>query len=181
LKIPSSLLRQLRGVDEFKPHDFQLDGVDAINEDGTHTQTPELVRPNFEWRKYGTPSIGLQWRQVPVDDTVEFNNRTLDAETLAKQRRMTERAFQAYQQGGGGYMGDRILERQFIISDQEKDRRTKAQQRARAVHGELRERIDAAKVEARNFLHATHQQRVSISCLASPPISCACAHAAKCR
>jgi hypothetical protein len=148
LRIPPSVLRELREVDEFKPHDFELDGVDAVNEDGTHMQTPECVRPNFEWRKYGAPCIGLQWRQVPVDDSYEFNNRKLDNETLAKQKRMTERAYHAYLQGGGGYMGDRSLEQAFKVSDREKDRRIKAVQKKKqeAVQGELRERMDAAKV-----------------------------------
>lgn len=147
-RIPQSMLEQLRQVDSFKSHDFQLDGVDAVNEDGTHMQTPESVRPNFEWRKYGAPGIGLQWRQVPVDDSFEFDDRKLDSETLAKQKRMTERAYHAYLQGGGGYMGDRSLERAFKVSDREKDRRIKAVQKSRAVQGELRERMDAAKVFA---------------------------------
>jgi len=146
LRIPPSMMAELRQVGSFKPHDFQLDGVDAVNEDGTHTETPETMQPSFEWRKYGAPSIGLQWQQVPVDNTVEVHDRKLDQETLAKQKRMTERAYQAYLQGGGGFMGDKTLERAFIVSDTEKDRRTKALQQSRAVHGELRERIDAAKV-----------------------------------
>ena len=151
LRIPPALLRELREVDEFKPHDFQLDGVDAVNEDGTHTETPETVKPSFEWRKYGAPGIGLQWRQVPFDDSVEVHDRKLDAETLAMQKRMTERAYQAYLNGGGGFMGDRTLERAFIVPDREKDRRTKKLQQSRAVHGELRERLDAAKVSPCRF------------------------------
>jgi hypothetical protein len=146
LRIPPSLLRQLREVDGFKSHDFQLDGVDAVDEDGTHKETPETVRPNFEWRKYGAPGIGLQWRQVPVDDTVGVYNRHLDDETMAKQKRMSERAFHAYLHGGGGFMGDRTLEKVFMVPDRERDRRMKELQKSREITGELRERMDAAKV-----------------------------------
>jgi hypothetical protein len=152
LRIPPALLRQLREVDEFKPLDFQLDGVECVNEDGTHSETPQTVRPGFEWQKYGTPATGLQWRQVPVDDTVEVSER-LDPQTMAMQKRMSERAFHAYRHGGGGYMGDRMLEESFIVPDKEKDRRIKALQKSREVHGELRDRIDAAKVSCAH-LHA---------------------------
>jgi hypothetical protein len=56
---------------------------------------------------------------------VEVHDRKLDTETLAMQKRMTERASQAYLNGGGGFMGDRTLEKAFIVPDREKDRRLK--------------------------------------------------------
>ena len=125
MHIPLDTLKELKEMGSFRAHDFQLDGVEAVNEDGTHTETPELARPTFEWRKYGAPGIGLQWRQVPVDPSVDLHNRALAPETMAMQKRMTERAYQAYLQGGGGFMGDRTLQKQFIISDREKNRRRK--------------------------------------------------------
>ena len=164
LRIPPSMLQQLREVGEFKPHDFQLDGVDAVIEDGTHTQTPQTIKPTFEWRKYGAPGIGLQWRQVPFDDSVEVHDRKLDIETLAMQKRMTERAYQADLNGGGGFMGDRTLEKAFIVPDREKDRRLKKLQASRAVHGELRERLDAVKVS----LLPASLRPVVVSCLSLP-------------
>lgn len=42
-------------------------------------------------------------------------------------------------------MGDKTLEREFIVSDKQKDRTTKALQKSRALHGEPLERMDAAK------------------------------------
>ena len=168
MRIPPAMLQQLREVGEFKPHDFQLDGVDAVNEDGTHTETPETVRPSFEWRKYGAPGIGLQWRQVPLNDSVEVYDRKLDNETLAKQKRMTERAYQAYLNGGGGFMGDNTLKEAFIVSDREKDRRVKQLNQSRAVHGELRKRLDATKVHA--CIHTLHLAHALV------PYSCSYDH-----
>jgi hypothetical protein len=80
------------------------------------------------------------------------------------QKRMTERAYQAYLNGGGGFMGDRTLEKAFIVPDREKDRRLKKLQASRAVHGELRERLDAVKVS----LLPASLRPVVVSCLSLP-------------
>jgi len=86
------------------------------------------------------------------------------------QKRMTERAYQVYLNGGGGFMGDRTLEKAFIVPDREKDRRLKKLQASRAVHGELRERLDAVKVSP---LPAS-MRPVIVTCLLAPPLMWAC-------
>ena len=73
---------------------------------------------------------GLDYRLILLTKAVttalvEVHDRKLDTETLAMQKRMTERAYQAYLNGGGGFMGDRTLEKAFIVPDREKDRRLK--------------------------------------------------------
>lgn len=51
-------------IDNLQATDFQLDGVFAVTEQGAHSLQPVPVRAGLEWRMYGTPEIGLKWRQV---------------------------------------------------------------------------------------------------------------------
>eukprot|EP00285_Hemiselmis_virescens_P015850 CAMPEP_0173400854 /NCGR_PEP_ID=MMETSP1356-20130122/49219_1 /TAXON_ID=77927 ORGANISM="Hemiselmis virescens, Strain PCC157" /NCGR_SAMPLE_ID=MMETSP1356 /ASSEMBLY_ACC=CAM_ASM_000847 /LENGTH=121 /DNA_ID=CAMNT_0014360875 /DNA_START=10 /DNA_END=372 /DNA_ORIENTATION=+ len=95
LLIPRDILQEARMVGDFASTDFQLDGVFAVTDEGEHSLNPVPVRPGFEWRMYGTPSIGLKWRQVPVDANEKFEGK-LDGKSLLMQERLTRRAYEAY-------------------------------------------------------------------------------------
>lgn len=58
------LERFLRPNFPMQATDFQLDGVFAVTEHGAHSLQPVPVRAGLEWRMYGTPKIGIKWRQV---------------------------------------------------------------------------------------------------------------------
>jgi len=95
LLIPRDILQEARNVGDFSSTDFQLDGVFAVTDEGEHSLNPVPVRPGMEWRMYGTPSIGLKWRQVPVDANEKFEGK-LDKASLLMQERLTRRAYDAY-------------------------------------------------------------------------------------
>jgi hypothetical protein len=95
LLLPRSLLNVAREMGDFTSTDFQVDGVFAVTDEGSHSLQPVPVRPGFEWRLYGTPGIGLKWRQVPVDATQAFDGK-LDPQMLKMQERLTRRAYDAY-------------------------------------------------------------------------------------
>lgn len=114
--IPRNLVRQFGEAGDFTSLDFQLDGVFAVTEEGSHSLAPVPVRPGFEWRMYGTPSIGVCWRQVPVDPSQIFEGK-LDSPVLAMQERMTRRAYDAY---GKDAAQQAVLSRDdFLVHDRD--------------------------------------------------------------
>ena len=86
MRIPKSLLDEIAAAGTFESSDFELDGVSTVDEDGTHSKTPEPVRKGYEFRQYGTASIGLKWRKVPVSENEEVSPK-LDPKLLEKQLR----------------------------------------------------------------------------------------------
>mmetsp|Transcript_10716 Transcript_10716/g.35891 ORF Transcript_10716/g.35891 Transcript_10716/m.35891 type:complete len:549 (+) Transcript_10716:310-1956(+) len=138
-KIPEDLLWRIRSVDTFTSYDFQLDGVKAVMEDGSHAENPEPEQPTFEWRRFATPSVGLRWKKVPLLDPSEAYYHELDPDTVNMQKRLTMRAFKAY--GGSEF----LQEEEFLVSDSKKQSiQTTAAERTR-VPREFSEKVEAVK------------------------------------
>ena len=93
--IPASMLTELRDVGDFSSVDFQVDGVLAVTEQGRHAEQPQPLAPKNEWLQFGTPALGLKWRQVPLENGNVWSG-TLKAETVHQQMRMTKLAKEAY-------------------------------------------------------------------------------------
>lgn len=143
-RIPEGLLSELRNINTFASHDFQVEGVYAVFEDGHHSAEPIAVRPMFEWRKYGTPLLGLRWRRIPVDDTDEYDAK-LDPMLLAKQTRMTQRAHEAF--------GN---EEDFIVSEELRETRDKERTHklSKSYKGQSEEAIKPLQAACRRRLLA---------------------------
>jgi len=116
LLIPRDVLQEARNVGDFSSTDFQLDGVFAVTDEGEHSLNPVPVRPGMEWRMYGTPSIGLKWRQVPVDASEKFEGK-LDPASLLMQERLTRRAYDAY--GRDVQQQEVLAKEEFLVADRD--------------------------------------------------------------
>ncbi len=126
---------------DFSSTDFQMDGVFAVTEEGNHSLQPVPVRPGFEWRLYGTPAIGLKWRQVPVDATQAFDGK-LDPQVLQMQERLTRRAYEAY---GKDVENIEVLSREEFLLE-ERDMSAEQTKKLRGGDSELEPIQQAAKI-----------------------------------
>jgi hypothetical protein len=75
---------------ELESTDFELEGVVAVGEDGTHSKTPEPVKKGYELGQFG-----IHWykvAKVPVPENGEVRTE-LDPKMLETQLRMTKCAY----------------------------------------------------------------------------------------
>ena len=143
MRIPKYLLDEITAAGTFESADFELDGVATVDEDGTHSKIPEPVKKGYELRQYGTASIGLKWRKVPVSENEEVRTK-LDPKLLEKQLRMTKCAFDAFGKDPA-----------FLVSDEERMKRIAARRVKHHVSAEFLRRVKAC-----SSLQATVRRQV---------------------
>ncbi|KAJ1496032.1 hypothetical protein T484DRAFT_2754818 [Baffinella frigidus] len=129
MMIPASMLRELRDVGDFSSVDFQLDGVLAVTDQGRHAEQPQPLAPKHEWLQFGTPAVGLKWRQVPLENFLYSGK--LKAETVHQQMRMTKLAREAFGREHANAAPDFLIS-QDELAGQNKDRHSFKGEEAKA-------------------------------------------------